>query len=196
MKANVLFLAVALLFVASPALGQTIYQEGRGAFLRTTPITTSIPHGTSSYQAAGGFAYRLSRHVDVGASGSYQGGQASAAVTLGYTARLSETGWGLRPKLSAGASGSIAFISAGVGLFRQLSFGEAFAAFPQVSVAPVLFRAGGIEGGLGAGVAVPLYLSVWRNARMFVTPSYGVSLLPGFHAGNEMRLGLGAQLSF
>lgn len=205
MKKLLSLLVFVVIFAAKPVQGQTLFQEGHGMFFTTAPVGAALPTGEVAYGLNGSYAYRLTEQINASLSFSYSSGSVRTSAGLGHTFTFSESEWGLRSGLSLRPADqwyeywNLSDMRAIVGtkLFRQVSLVESVRAYPSLGVHSnirPLTRDAIV--GVYASVRVPVYVNIWRNASVFVAPSYDAYIYPSFRAEEVVTLGLGAQLAF
>ena len=199
-----LFLLFGLtVFMEGSASAQTLLHEGKGVFLRTTPAVLVVPAKSFGYNLNASYSHRLSEQFDVTGGLGYSSSSASVGGSVGYTNRFSESAWGFRSGmaftiLSLLDGGQHVNGRGGVStmLFREVALFSVVQAFPNVYInTDVLLGYGSPDLELSASIGVPVYFRVWREVRLFLSPSYRVGRLTNLDRGRSMSIGFGAQVS-
>ena len=197
------FLFSLLTLLSSSVSAQTLFHEKEGVILHTTPALLVVPTNAFGYNLNASYSHRLSGQFDVTGSLGYSRTSAVLGASMGYTHRLSEADWGFRAVMAlttlTSLEGGHPFSGRGrlsTMFFKEVGLFSFAQTFPNVNIATdVLLRDRRPEVALSASVGVPVYFRIWREVRLFASPSYGVGLLPNLHRG-YMSIGFGAQVSF
>lgn len=193
--------ALSILLVGSVS-GQTLLHEGRAGFIRTTPAVLEVPNNVVGYNLNASYSHRLSERFDVTGAFGHSGSLLSVGASVGYTKRIAEKGWGFRSGMAftsfhspdswshvRGRGILSAMIFRQVDLFRNLQI------FPTAQLSSDVLSRSAFPN-LSASIGGTSYISVWRELRVFVAPSYRVDLTPvAVDRGRNVLVAFGVQLS-
>lgn len=197
---NALSLFAVAAAVAGSASAQTLFDEGTGTFLSTSPVSVVGPFDHVGYYLNGSYSYRLSGQFDITGSLTYHPhSYAGAGASAGFTDRFSDSGWGVRSTLDLMTFKFLGrgqfFGTAGVGamLFRQIDLSPRIQIFPDAQLfSGAILGNGDTDLNLSLNLGAATYLRVWREVRLFAAPSFPIAHFPSDYWVRHVSVGFGA----
>lgn len=186
------------------ASAQTLLHEGKGSFLSTTPAALFVfPENGLNLGLNASYARRLSDRFDVSGAAGYVSSTLHLGAGAGYTNRFGGSPWGIRTTAGLAAntliegSGHVT-LQGGIGasVFREIGLTSNLNVFPNINASSdVLIGPGDADLLYSAGIGVTAYYRVWREIRLFVSPSFTVVGLSSNNFTEDYAIiGFGAQL--